>query len=163
MDTEGRRRRQTDSKVRKFWHDWMPILTFCASALGCFGGMVAAVTSYKVTLETKLSDLQTGQKETKDALSSISQEHHTLMVDDVKQNVKIDKIMFRLRIPIDDVTPDYHTWPLDQRKGPDANLDQELEKLYNDKHSRSVPPDPMLGLMRVPLPTKVSSTDRTGW
>jgi hypothetical protein len=114
--------------------------------------MVAAVTSYKVTLETKLSKLEEGQKDTKESLASISQEHHTLMEDDLKQNAKIDKIMFRLRIPIDDVYPVYHTWP-QTTKTPDAELDKELNDLFrNDKHSRVQPQGMVVGSVEAPPP-----------
>ena len=145
------RRRVTDSKLRQFWHNWMPIISFCASALIGFGGAVWAVSSYKSNLDHSLNDLKDGQSKAEDRLTRIEIEHH-VMVN------KLDRVMFRLHIPLDDSFPvDHYAWPQDQRKGPDANLDKDLDKLYrNEKHSRAVPPDPVLGLMKVPSPPLVS-------
>jgi hypothetical protein len=150
-------RRRTDSRLRQFWHDWMPIITFCASALGCFGGGVWGVSSYKNHIDTSLNTLEIGQK-------NIETEHHMLSVKLDREDEKINKVMFRLRIPIDDISPEYHTWPQDNRKGPDATLDKDLENIYkNDKHSRVAPPDPVLGLMHVPPDPQITTTQRNTW
>ena len=162
---EQERRRQTDTKIRKFWHDWMPIITFCISALCAFGGFVWGVSYWKAQLENTLSELKAGQEGMKNDLANVQKEHHVLMVKVDQQDVKMDKVMFRLHIPLDDASsPDFYTWPKDQRIGPDANLDKELEQIYkNDKHSRVVPPDPVLGLMRVPPPPQDSTSNRNNW
>jgi hypothetical protein len=125
----------------------MPILSVCASIFISFGGAVWGVSTWKVSLENRL-DRQD------ERLGNIEREHHVMVGKLDKTEGKLDKVMFRLRIPLDDpYAPEYHTWPQMERKGPDANLDKELQKLYqNDKHSRAIPPDPVLGLMQVPPP-----------
>jgi hypothetical protein len=144
------RRRQTDSRIKKFWHDWVPVLSICCSVLIGFGGAVWTVSTYKSSLEERLDKLKEGQTQLDGRMQTIEQQHGMM------EN-KLDKLMFRLRIPIDDVDPEYHAWPQKERKGPDANLDKELDKLYkNDKHSSAFPPDPVLGLMQVPPPPQIS-------
>jgi len=148
---EQHSRRQTDSRLRKFWHDWMPLIACVASLAGAFGGMVYGGTVWKTTVEHSLNDLKDGQKSQNERLGHIEAEHH-VMVE------KIDKVMFRLRIPIDDTyPPEYHAWPQQDRKGPDATLDRELDKLYkNDGHSFAQPTQPVVGSMQAPPPPQMS-------
>lgn len=149
-------RRLTDSKLRRLWHGWMPILSVCASVLISFGGAVWTISSYKTTLENTLSDLKTGQADTKKKLADIDAEHHIMMN-------QLNKVMFRLRIPLNDpFPPEYHTWPMDERKGPDAEIDVE-KLLKNDGHSRMQPQQPVVGSMQAPFPPLNSDTQRPSW